>query len=213
MFTGLIEEIGEIVGITPNPEGKVFSVSCRVVMDDLKIGDSIAVDGVCLTVVDLSKDRFSAQAVQESLRRSTLGIIKTGNRVNLERAMAANGRFGGHFIQGHVDGIVEIVSWKFQGESAILTIRIPDEFVRFMVEKGSIAIDGISLTIAKKESSLVSIALIPTTLKTTNLSQKKGGDFVNFEIDLMAKYVDNFLHPEKSVLTPEKIKEWGFGKG
>jgi len=213
MFTGLIEEIGEIVGITPNPEGKVFSVSCRVVMDDLKIGDSIAVDGVCLTVVDFSKDRFSAQAVQESLQRSMLGIIKTGNHVNLERAMAANGRFGGHFIQGHIDGIAEIVLWKFQGESAILMIRIPDEFVRFIVEKGSIAIDGISLTIAKKEGSLVSIALIPTTLKTTNLSLKKGGDFINFEIDLMAKYVDNFLHPEKSVLTPEKIKEWGFGKG
>lgn len=212
MFTGLIEEIGEIVGIIPNPEGKAFSISCRIVSGDLKTGDSIAVDGVCLTVVDLSKNRFSAQAVLESLQRTTLGIAKTGNRVNLERAMAANGRFGGHFVQGHVDGIAEIVSWKFQGESAILTIRIPDEFVRFIVEKGSIAINGVSLTIAKKEGALVSVALIPTTLKMTNLASKKNGDFVNIEVDLMAKYVDNFLNPGKSTLTPEKIKEWGFGR-
>ncbi|PIS27799.1 MAG: riboflavin synthase [Candidatus Marinimicrobia bacterium CG08_land_8_20_14_0_20_45_22] len=212
MFTGLIEEIGEIVGIIPNPEGKIFSISCRITMENLKIGDSVAVDGVCLTVVDLSENRFSAQAVHESLERSTLGIAKTGNRVNLERAMPANGRFGGHFVQGHIDGIAEIISWKFQSESAVLTIKIPDEFIRFIAEKGSIAVNGISLTIAKKEGLMVSIALIPTTLKTTNLSLKNVRDFVNIEVDLMAKYVENFLHQGKDALTSEKIKGWGFGR-
>lgn len=210
MFTGLIEEVGEISKINTIPEGKYFVIKVGRIMHGLAIGDSIAVDGVCLTTVSISSGEFQVQAVKETLGRTTLGIITVREKVNLERAMSANGRFGGHFIQGHVDGLAQIISWKHEGESAILTLRIPEELSRYIVQKGSIAVNGISLTVAKKKGETIDISLIPTTLAKTNLHFKKAGDFVNIEVDMIAKYVENFTHSVNEPLTVERLRKWGY---
>jgi len=213
MFTGIIEEVGKIRGITPNTEGKEFYIESRKVSNDLNIGNSVAVDGACLTVTAKTKDYFSVQAVEETLLKTTLKDIKIGSSVNLERAMLATGRFGGHFVQGHVDGIAEIVSFHRTGEAAKLKIKIPDEIVKYVIPKGSITLNGISLTAAEINSSVVTISLIPFTLENTNLGQKKAGDSLNIEVDLLAKYVENFLNSkEEKPISVEKIKTWGYGE-
>ena len=213
MFTGLIEEVGKIKGITTNTEGREFNIESIKVIDDLNIGDSVAVNGVCLTVTAQTREYFSVQAVEETLIKTTLKDVKIGSSVNLERAMLATGRFGGHFVQGHVDGIAEIVSFRRNGKAAKLRIRIPDAIVKYIVPKGSIALNGVSLTVAEVNGSIATIALIPHTLKNTNLGQKKAGDNLNIEVDQLAKYVENFLESkEQKTFSVEKIKTWGYGK-
>lgn len=212
MFTGLIEETGTIRRITENPEGRLFEISAQKVLPGLNMGDSVAVDGVCLSVVNTGKDSFVAQAVQETIHKTTLRFFRTGTRVNLERAMAANGRFGGHFVQGHVDGIGTIHSVSMQGQAATYTFLVPESLLRYIVDKGSVTINGISLTVSEKSGHHVSVAVIPLTLKETNLSEKKKGDYVNIEVDILAKYVERHLSGESendSGLT-DKIQRWGY---
>ncbi|RKY50117.1 MAG: riboflavin synthase [Candidatus Neomarinimicrobiota bacterium] len=214
MFTGLIEEVGTIRRVKDNTEGKSFEIAAQKVLEDLKIGDSIAVDGTCLSVVSVLKDGFTAQAVQETIRKTTLAFFRPGSRVNLERAMAANSRFGGHFVQGHVDGIAPISSIEKKGNSAVITLEIPENLRRYIAVKGSVAINGISLTVAECAGRFVSVAVIPLTLKDTHLGLKKTGDYVNIEVDILAKYVARQLSGNSENETPleKKITSWGYKK-
>jgi len=213
MFTGLIEEIGKISRVTSNPEGKLFKILSTKVIEDLHIGDSVAVDGACLSVVSVMNDRFTAQAVDETLSRTTLIYFKSGVQVNLERAMSANGRFGGHFVQGHVDGVGSISSIVKTGESATITIQVPDELKQYIVPKGSIAINGISLTVASIIANQITVAIIPLTFRDTNLKTIRMGDLVNIEVDLLAKYIEQFVTRKYSVkpITEDTINSWGYG--
>lgn len=211
MFTGLIEEIGEIGSVSENKAGRRLKIVANQVLSDLQLGDSIAVDGVCLTVEKLGADYFEVQAVGETLSRSTLVNSRRGDRVNLERAMAASDRFGGHFVQGHVDAVGTIVAIRKIGEAAVLQIAIPESISNYIVEKGSLTVNGISLTVAEITDKVVKIALIPVTLSATNLGLKKVNDEVNLEVDILAKYVEKMINaPNKKPLTFEKVKGWGF---
>jgi len=213
MFTGLIEEIGKVERIQSNPEGKLFEISSKKVIEDLHIGDSVAVDGACLSVVSVMNDRFTAQAVDETLSKTTLVYFKSGVQVNLERAISANGRFGGHFVQGHVDGVGSISSIVKTGESATITVQVPDELKQYIALKGSIAINGISLTIASIIANQITIAVIPLTFRDTNLKTKRISDLVNIEVDLLAKYIEQFVTGKSSVkpITEDTINSWGYG--
>ncbi|MBU0712491.1 riboflavin synthase [bacterium] len=212
MFTGLIEELGTVRRISTNPEGRVFEITAKKVLEQLAIGDSIAIDGTCLSVISLKNDGFTAQAVQETIARSTLNYFRNGIKVNLERAMPAVGRFGGHFVQGHVDGIAVISNIVNSGRAAVIRIDLPVGLTRYVVVKGSIAIDGISLTVAEKSGNLVSVSVIPLTLHDTNLSLKKNGDYVNIEVDMIAKYVEQFVsgNSDGDTNLVEKIRSWGY---
>ena len=212
MFTGLIEEIGNITAVTPNASGKQFRIAAQKVLSDLKHGDSIAIDGVCLTAIAIDRAGFSAQAVHETLYRSTLGDIRRGAQVNLERAVQASSRFGGHIVQGHVDGVGEIVAIDREGQGAVFRVRVPSELNRYMVEKGSVAIQGISLTIADIRESLISISVIPVTLQETNLHTRKVGDTVNLEVDILAKYAERMMRNESEVPLSQRMKNWGYTK-
>lgn len=209
MFTGLIEEMGKILRIQSNSAGKIFQIAARKVNQDLKVGESVAIDGACLSVIGFDASSFTVQAVHETLMKSTLSLIKVGDRVNLERAMLATSRLGGHFVQGHVDGMGKLISLKSLGESAEITLLAPDELLKYIVPKGSIAINGISLTVVSVESAVVRIALIPLTLTETNLKYKKNGDFLNIEVDLLAKYIERFSN--RGPISEVKIKSWGYG--
>jgi riboflavin synthase len=213
MFTGLIEEVGKISRVTSNPEGKVFEISSIKVIDDLHIGDSVTVDGACLSVVSVMSDRFIAQAVHETLSKTTLVYFRSGVQVNLELAMSANGRFGGHFVQGHVDGVGSISSIVITGESATITIQVPDELKQYIVPKGSIAINGVSLTIASIIANQITVVVIPLTFRDTNLKTIRIGDLVNIEVDLLAKYIEQFVTRKSSVkpITEDTINSWGYG--
>lgn len=213
MFTGIIEEIGEIRVVTTNAEGQRFRIAARKIISDFHEGDSISVDGVCLTIETFGADYFEVQAVGETLSRSTLAKMQSGDRVNLERAMAANGRFGGHFVQGHVDAVATITALERVGDAATLHLTMPDSIRNFIVEKGSLTVNGISLTVAGIGENEVRIVLIPATLKNTTLGLKKVGDSVNLEVDILAKYIDQMLNRRaKEPLTFERVKDWGFNQ-
>ncbi|HPC35398.1 MAG TPA: riboflavin synthase [Candidatus Marinimicrobia bacterium] len=213
MFTGIIEEMGEIRLVAENIEGRRFQIAANRILSGINIGDSIAVDGVCLTVEKVGKDYIEVQAVSETLGRTTLAKLPRGAKVNLERAMAAGGRFGGHFVQGHIDSVAPIVDLLRIGNAATMRIAVPDTIRQYVVEKGSLAVNGISLTVAGIENELIEIALIPVTLTETNLGEKKIGDEVNLEVDILAKYVEKILERfEKEPLTLEKVKQWGFNQ-
>jgi len=214
MFTGLIEEVGTIRKVMENPEGKAFQIEAHKVLEGLKTGDSIAVDGACLSVTSVLKDGFTVQAVQETIRKTTLAFFRPGLQVNLERAMAANSRFGGHFVQGHVDGIAPISSIEKKGNSAVITLEIPEKLRRYIAVKGSVAMNGISLTVAECTGRFLSVAVIPLTMKDTHLGVKKTGDYVNIEVDILAKYVARQLSENSENETPldKKITSWGYKK-
>lgn len=213
MFTGIIEELGVIRRITSARAGARLEVSARTVLSDAKLGDSIAVNGVCLTVVDQGADWFAADVSAETLRRTSLKQAAAGTRVNLERAMAANGRFGGHIVQGHVDGTGEFQEARPSGDGWVLRIGFPPELARYIVEKGSITVDGISLTVAALGETWFEIAVIPHTWKVTNLGTLARAATVNLEVDIIAKYVErmmaHFADP-KSKLTLETLSELGY---
>ncbi len=210
MFTGLVEEIGQVSGILSNREGKVFSIKTTKVSEGTKLGDSISVDGTCLSVIDINKNILSVQAVNETLQKTTLNLIKTNDKVNLERAMLANGRFGGHIVQGHIDGTGRMISLDYSGDSGVLVISVSSDIAKYIVKKGSITINGISLTVADISNNLIKVAVIPITLKETNLGIKKSGDYLNIETDILAKYVEKLVigSPKESLI--ENIKKWGY---
>ncbi|WNE99994.1 riboflavin synthase [Streptomyces luomodiensis] len=211
MFTGIVEELGEIVAIEHLGDASRFQVRGPVVTEGAKHGDSIAVNGVCLTVVDIigdaEGDRFSADVMAETLERSSLGALGVGSRVNLERPMALGGRLGGHLVQGHVDGTGTIVERKLSEHWEIVKISLPAELSRYVVEKGSITVDGISLTVVDAGPDYFTVSLIPTTLALTTLGVKQAGDPVNLEVDVLAKYVERLLGRDGGAQNDEATDE------
>lgn len=189
MFTGIIEEIGKIQTIS----NKSVAVLCFKVLEDTKIGDSIAVNGVCLTVTKIGKDFFEADVSAETFKVTAFDKLKSGTVVNLERAMPACGRFGGHVVSGHVDGIAKVLSITNNKEFYNLELELSKNESKYVVKKGSVTVNGVSLTIAGVNGNLVNIALIPHTYEQTNFSELKSGDYVNIEVDIIAKYIEKFL--------------------
>jgi riboflavin synthase len=194
MFTGIVEELGEVVRLTDvGGDSAVLAVRGPVVTSDARHGDSIAVNGVCLTVIDNNDGVFTADVMGETLRRSSLGALAEGSAVNLERAATVGSRLGGHLVQGHVDGVARIVSREPAADWEVLRFSLPPELRRYVVEKGSITVDGVSLTVMAVDDETFSVGLIPTTLKLTVLGAKQPGDPVNLEVDVIAKYVEKVL--------------------
>lgn len=215
VFTGIIEETGTVVGIVSGSSSGTIRIGAALVLEGTRIGDSIAVNGVCLTVTQLGKNSFSADVMPETLRRSGLGSLKNGDKVNLERAMAAEGRFGGHIVSGHIDGTGRIVSLRRENNAVWVRISAPQEILALTVEKGSIAIDGISLTVAALDSDSFSVSVIPHTGAQTTLLLKQPGDTVNLENDIIGKYVQRLMSsPEKeapkSGITEDFLAKHGF---
>ncbi|MFV2114917.1 riboflavin synthase [Micromonospora sp. LOL_025] len=194
MFTGIVEELGEVVRITETAgDSALVAVRGPLVTSDARHGDSIAVNGVCLTVVDVENGTFTADVMGATLRRSALGALRAGDPVNLERAAALNSRLGGHLVQGHVDGVGEVVAREPAAQWETVRFRLPTALARYVVEKGSITVDGVSLTVADVGADWFSVGLIPTTLKLTTLGARRVGDPVNLEVDVLAKYVERLL--------------------
>ena len=217
MFTGIIEEVGAIKQITHGQHSEVLNIQARTVLENTKIGDSIAVNGICLTVTRLFADSFSADVMHETLNRSSLAGLMVGSRVNLERAMAADGRFGGHIVSGHIDGTGVIRSLTREENAIWVSIGTSPQILHLIVEKGSICIDGISLTVAKVEEEGFQVSVIPHTGEETTLLEKVPGDSVNLENDVIGKYVERLLglgkseeEKKESGITMEFLQEFGF---
>lgn len=213
MFTGIVEEIGSISGIKQGKNSEILTIKAKKVLEDTKIGDSIAVNGICLTVTALSSDSFTADVMHETINRSSLSKLKYGSKVNLERAMPVNGRFGGHIVSGHVDGIGTIINIKPDDNAIWYKIQANQQILKYIVEKGSITIDGISLTVAKVSETDFSISAIPHTVEQTILKEKRQGDIVNLETDILAKYIEKLLNStqnKQSKITKEFLLEYGF---
>ncbi|MDA8353798.1 MAG: riboflavin synthase [Firmicutes bacterium] len=189
MFTGLVEETGRIGSMDRAGNAMRLTVSCRKVLEGVATGDSIAVNGVCLTVTDFGSDYFSTDVMPETMDKSNLGDLVVGSSVNLERALAAGDRLGGHFVQGHVDGVGHILSRTPDENAVLFRIQVPEELTRWMVDKGSVAVNGISLTIVKAEPEAFTVSIIPHTLEMTQLQEARPGDRVNIECDMIGKYV------------------------
>ena len=223
MFTGIIEEKGTISKIMKNASQAVLTIKAQKIMEDIHKGDSIAVNGICLTVTAFSKNEFQADVMHETLNRTALKMLKPGSSVNLERAMAAGGRFGGHMVSGHIDGTGKIAEIKEDSLAIWYTIEAPPQILRYIVEKGSIAIDGISLTVAKVPQTTFSVSTIPHTRSATTLGELRPGDLVNLENDIVGNYVYMFIceknthgaivdKNEKITLgiTREKLMQYGY---
>lgn len=215
MFTGIVEEMGCVKSVQQGSVSSFIEIKAETVLSDAHIGDSIAVNGVCLTVTDITVDSFRADVMNETLKRSSLGTLRQGSFVNLERAMSANGRFGGHIVSGHIDGTGTIADIKKDGIAVWYTITSSPEILRYIVEKGSVAIDGISLTVADVSDSDFKISVIPHTAAQTVLGFKKSGDIVNIENDIIGKYVEKLMKSgenktEKSRITMDFLAENGF---
>lgn len=215
MFTGIVEEIGKIKAIKKGKNSARLVINAKKVLEDVKLGDSIAVNGVCLTVTEFSNSEFAVDVMHESLRKSSLSTLKNDSSVNLERAMLLNGRFGGHIVSGHIDGTGEIINIKNDDNAIWYTISAKDKIMKYIIEKGSITIDGISLTVANLSESDFSVSIIPHTQEETILKMKKIGDIVNLENDCIAKYVESLLNfKEKSEvkkdITMDFLLENGF---
>jgi len=214
MFTGIVEEVGRVTRIEQRGENRRITIAAKNVPKDLKTGDSVAVSGVCLTAVDIKTDSFSADLAPETWVRTSLSRLKEGALVNLELPMKADGRFGGHIVQGHVDGVGRVVALEriADSENFWLRIELPREIEKYTVYKGSISIEGISLTVAKLEGTSCTVAIISHTVEMTNLNSLKPGDPVNLEADLIAKYVEKMMTnaPAESSLTVEELVRQGF---
>src|SRR5262245_56629154 len=203
MFSGIVEETGHVAAIRATEEGARLEVAASVVGAGSRVGDSISVNGVCLTVTAREEEaagvRLAFDAVPETLRRTNLGDLQTGDAVNLERSLAVGDRLGGHFVQGHVDTIGRITAMRLEGNATLLTVAAPPAVMRYVVEKGSIALDGISLTVAVCSEADFTLAIIPHTQQVTNLRHRRVGDAVNLEVDLLAKYVERLLNAAPGV--------------
>ena len=216
MFTGIVEEVGAIKNIKRGQHSAVLTIHAKTVLEETRIGDSIAVNGICLTVTRLFPDGFSADVMHETLNRSSLAGLSAGSVVNLERAMPANGRFGGHIVAGHVDGVGHVANIRRDDTAVWYTVHAGPEILRYVVEKGSIAIDGISLTVARVEPDRFAVSVIPHTAAVTLLGRRRVGDRVNLESDIIGKYVERLLRPapelktKESKLTMEFLSQHGF---
>ncbi len=208
MFTGIIEEIGVIKNTSP----RQLHIEAKKVLADTKPGDSIAVNGVCLTVTSLHDKGFSVDIMPETIRRSNLGRLRYGDMVNLERAISANGRFGGHFVQGHVDGTGSIISLLAEDRAVVAKILTPAELMPYIVNKGFIAVDGVSLTVISCDDFSFSVSLVTYTREHTTLGRKKPGDVVNLEVDIIAKYVERLVSGEKPGITLDFLVKHDFLK-
>ena len=208
MFTGIIEELGKVLSVKSDK----ITVECAKVLENTKLGDSIAVNGVCLTVVEFMQNAFIADVSPETLRVTTLKNLKTGDVVNLERAMKADGRFGGHIVSGHIDSCAKTVEVIRNNDFYYFRFELDFETAKYVIKKGSISINGISLTIAEVSENIIKMAVIPHTYENTNLKFVKSGDIVNIEVDMVAKYVEKFLLPSdnKSRISLEFLLEHGF---
>ncbi len=209
MFTGIIEEIGKVASL----RGPELIIQSSLVVQDLAEGDSIAVNGACLTAVSFDKKSFRVQVSPESFEKTTLGRLKAGDKVNLERAMTPNRRFGGHFVQGHVDGVGEVTGVDEQGEFQVWHFRAPRHVAQYLIPKGSVAVDGISLTVVNPVADVFSVAIIPTTLAKTVLSSRAPGDPVNLEADMIGKHIFHFMQQgKKEPISVDFLKRHGFAQ-
>ena len=212
MFTGIIEEIGTLQAVKKGVHSSVLTVQAQEILAGTKEGDSIAVNGVCLTVTAMGSDWFSADVMHETINRSSLGYLKPGSHVNLERAMAADGRFGGHIVSGHIDGTGTVADIRKDDNAVWYTVSAPDKLLRYIVEKGSIAVDGISLTVAAVSKGSFQVSIIPHTAGHTILAEKKPGDTVNLENDCIGKYVERLLTfgQAESRISKDFLGKYGF---
>ncbi|MDN5440566.1 MAG: riboflavin synthase [Lactococcus lactis] len=215
MFTGIIEEIGEVSRLQKREKSFKISIRASLILEDMKLGDSISTNGLCLTISEFNQKEFTADIMPESLNRSNLGTLNVGAKVNLERAMSLNGRFGGHIVSGHIDGVGQILEVKKEENAIWFEIKTSLNLMRYIVEKGSITIDGISLTVAQVKSKSFSVSIIPHTLKKTIMADKKVGDTVNLENDILGKYIeklwgDSSSSMKESSVTKEKLFNNGF---
>ena len=215
MFTGIIEEVGEIQSIKKGANSAVITIKASTVLGDLHLGDSVALNGVCLTAVSIGKNNYSVDVMHETLNRSALIQLSLGQHVNLERAMPANGRFGGHIVAGHVDGTGKITEIRRDDNAVWYTIQASPQIMKYIVTKGSVTVDGISLTVAKVSETDFSISAIPHTVKITVLGERKEGDIVNLETDIIGKYVEKLItpvkeQPTKSNITRDFLNKYGF---
>ena len=216
MFTGIVEEVGTIKKIIKGQHSAVLTIQAEKVLQNTKVGDSIAVNGICLTVTAVFNDSFAADVMHETLNRSSLTHVTCGSLVNLERAMAANGRFGGHIVSGHVDGVGKIIRIQRDDNAIWYTVQADPEILRYIVTKGSIAIDGISLTVATITPKDFSISAIPHTVSQTVLRERSEGDLVNLETDIIGKYVEKLISFEtkqpssSTTITKEFLTQYGF---
>ena len=205
MFTGIVEEVGTVRAARPGR----LTIAAQKVLEDTKPGDSIAVNGACLTVVELWGDSFSVDVMPETLRRTNLGALRPGDEVNLERPMAVGGRMGGHFVQGHVDGVGKVISATQEEEALLVRYEAPQDIMRYVVEKGFITVDGVSLTVVQYDATSFKVSLVTYTIENTILGQRTPGDVVNLEVDIIAKYVER-LREGGSRVTMEFLAEHGF---
>ena len=220
MLTGLIEEVGTIQSVRHGARSCVLTIGCRTVLEGSQIGDSIAVNGVCLTVTSMGGSYYTADVMAETMSRSSLGQLSTGAKVNLERAMPANGRFGGHIVSGHIDGTGTVQSIEPDDNAVWYTIAAKADLLCYIVEKGSITIDGISLTVAYVDAHCFKVSIIPHTQQVTALHDRKVGDIVNLECDIIGKYVEKLMRPapaaeeqetkKESGITEDFLKKYGF---
>lgn len=215
MFTGIIEEVGIIQTTQTHAQGGKITILAKTITNDIKLGDSVAINGVCLTVTDFSSKALSFDVSEETLKLTTLGHLKAGTKVNLERALRLSDRLGGHIVQGHVDAKGEFLTRQQVGESFIMRFSFPKEISHYICKKGSIAVEGISLTVANLTDFSFEIAVVPHTAKMTTLNTLSSGDKVNLEVDILAKYIERMLTKdstkvEKTSLTIEKLKDLGY---
>ena len=210
MFTGIVEEIGTVKNIKKGPSQCVYTFKAEKILSDMNIGDSIAVNGLCLTVTGFGEGWFSADVMNESLRRSNLGALQNGAKVNLERAMPANGRFGGHIVSGHIDGTGVLLSKVRENNAVWVTISAPEELIHYIVMKGSVALDGVSLTVAKVMKDAFSVSLIPHTGEETTILSKNAGDKINIECDIIGKYIEKLCAPQSGGITEDFLRKYDF---
>jgi riboflavin synthase len=212
VFTGIIEEIGTVKKQIPLTGGCTLQITSNRILEDLAVEDSIAIDGVCLTVTRIESGKFETTAVQETLKHTTIGLLRTGDRVNLERALRFNSRIGGHLVQGHVDGVATVRSFHAEGTGRILKLIIPAGLANYVVNRGSIAINGVSLTVAEQQNNIIFISVIPFTFENTNLQFLNKGSRVNVEVDIMGKYVERFMKKSSpnSKIDEARLKSLGY---
>lgn len=222
MFTGLVEEVGTVRGAARRGDSMRLEIGCAKILDDLRAGDSVSIDGACQTAVAVSPDGFTVDTLAETLRKATLGSLRRGSHVNLERALRVGDRLGGHLVQGHVDGVGTVASIDRSDRNVYLTVRLDDHLLRYCVSEGSIAINGISLTIASMTDDAVRVNVIPETWSRTNLQERSAGDAVNIEVDVLARYVERLMPntdaasgaaktTQNSRLTAGALLQWGYG--
>ena len=214
MFTGLIEEVGKIVKFEPMPGGKRIRILASRILDDLKVDDSIAINGVCLTATKVESDGFWADAVGETLEKSSLAFLNEGSEINVERALRLSDRLGGHLVQGHVNGLADVVGITKRGDNYLLELLLPEKLTRYTIEEGSITIDGISLTIAQLSGNKIGLSIIPHTWLNTTLRNKKIGDKINIETDVIAKYIEKLMKGNSDnkgeTITEDWLKRMGY---